>query len=67
MVPALKAAALLGGRDFVSSEDVAWLAPKVFGHRVEVAPGALKREDLIAACLKKPLEALSATTLTRER
>ena len=39
MMPALQARALLSGRDFVSPHDLEVLAPFVFGHRLEVAPG----------------------------
>jgi MoxR-like ATPase len=63
MVPALKVAAALRGRDYVSGEDVAWLAPRVFAHRMEVGPGAPRPADLVAACLEEPMEALSRSTL----
>jgi MoxR-like ATPase len=63
MVPALKAAAALRGRDFVSGEDVAWLAPLVFGHRMELGPGAPPAADVVRECLAGPMEALSRATL----
>lgn len=63
MVPALKASALLHGRNFVSGEDLTWLAPRVFGHRLDLAPGAPPANEVIQACLKKPLESLSVGTL----
>jgi MoxR-like ATPase len=66
MVPALKAAAALRGRDYVSAEDIAWLAPHVFGHRMELGPGAPPAADLVRACLKEPLERLSRITLRAE-
>jgi MoxR-like ATPase len=65
LLPALKAAAVLRDRDFVSGEDVAWLAPRVFAHRMELAPGAGPAERLIQACLEAPMEALSVGTLRR--
>jgi MoxR-like ATPase len=39
MLPALQARALLEGRDYVSPDDLAAIAPHVFGHRLVVAPG----------------------------
>ncbi|WP_306599513.1 MoxR family ATPase [Geothrix sp. 21YS21S-2] len=63
LVPALKAAAALRGRDFVSGEDVAWLAPLVFGHRMELGPGAPAAAEVVRACLAEPMEALSRATL----
>lgn len=63
MLPALKAAALLRGRTHVSGEDLEWLAPRVFGHRLELAPGAPPAAEVVRACLKAPMEALSLATL----
>ena len=63
LVPALKVSALMRGRDFVSAEDIAWLAPHVFGHRMELGPGAGTPADIIRECLKGPVEALSRSTL----
>jgi MoxR-like ATPase len=39
LLPALQARALVAGRDFVSPRDLEVLAPYVFGHRLECAPG----------------------------
>jgi MoxR-like ATPase len=66
LVPALKAAACLRGRDYVSSEDIAWLAPHVFAHRMELGPGSASAADLVRECLEGPLDELSRSTL-RER
>ncbi len=63
LVPALKASAVLRGRDFVSSEDVAWLAPHVFGHRLELGPGAPPAAEVVRECMAGPLEWLSRATL----
>ncbi|MBN8612972.1 MAG: AAA family ATPase [Deltaproteobacteria bacterium] len=49
LLPALQARALLAGRDYVSPHDLEVLAPHVFGHRLEVAPGI----DDIAAIVKE--------------
>ena len=38
--PALQTLAMLRGRDFVSTEDVEYLAVPLFAHRLELAPGA---------------------------
>ncbi|MEJ2420283.1 MAG: MoxR family ATPase [Acidobacteriota bacterium] len=65
LVPALKVSALLKGRDYVAAEDVTWLAPHVFGHRMELGPGAGTAADVVLQCLKKPVEALSRSTLKR--
>ncbi len=49
LLPALQARALLAGRDFVSPRDLEVLAPFVFGHRLEVAPGI----DDVAAIVRE--------------
>jgi MoxR-like ATPase len=63
IVPALKASAVMRGRDFVSGEDVQWLAPFVFAHRLGPGPGVEDSEEIVTECLKAPLEALSRATL----
>ncbi len=63
LVPALKVSALSRGRDFVTAEDVEWLAPHVFGHRMELGPGAATAADVVRQCLRGPVEALSRSTL----
>jgi MoxR-like ATPase len=65
MKPALRAAALLKGRDYVTEEDISWLAPHVFSHRLSLEMGRREPEPIIADCLKKPLEQLSRSTLKR--
>lgn len=65
MKPALRAAALLRGRDYVTEEDIAWLAPHVFSHRLSLEMGRRDPEVIIDECLKKPLEELSRSTLKR--
>jgi MoxR-like ATPase len=65
LVPALKALAMLRDRDHVTEEDVAHLAPHVFGHRLELGPGAETPARIIGACLEGPLETLSRSTLRR--
>jgi MoxR-like ATPase len=63
MLPALKAAAVMRGRNFVSGEDVQWLAPYVFTHRLGSGPGLDDANEIVAECLKTPLENLSRSTL----
>jgi MoxR-like ATPase len=62
-IPALQTAALLSGRDFVSSEDVARLATPIFAHRIELLPGAPPVGVVIEEAVRQPLEALSRATL----
>jgi|WetSurMetagenome_2_1015567.scaffolds.fasta_scaffold23131_2 MoxR-like ATPase len=66
LIPALKVSALMRGRDYVSADDISWLAPHVFGHRMELGPGAGSPAQIIRECLKGPVEALSRSTLKRE-
>jgi MoxR-like ATPase len=63
MLPALKAAAVMRGRDYVSGEDIQWLAPYVFTHRLGSGPGLDDANEIVAECLKHPLENLSRSTL----
>ncbi len=63
IVPALKVSAMLRGRDFVSAQDVSWLAPYVFGHRMELGPGAPPPPEIIRQCLKGPVEELARVVL----
>lgn len=63
MLPALKAAAVMHGRDYVSGEDVQWLAPYVFTHRLGSGPGLDDAGEIVSDCLKVPLEGLSRSTL----
>jgi MoxR-like ATPase len=61
-IPALQTLATLRGRDFVSTEDVEYLATPLFAHRLELAPGA-KADLVIGEALQRPIEALSQRTL----
>ncbi len=63
MLPALKAAAVMKGRHYVSGEDVQWLAPYVFTHRLGSGPGLDDAGGIVADCLKAPLENLGRSTL----
>lgn len=63
MAPALQAAALLKGRDFVSDDDVHWLAPYVFSHRMALAPGSGDVDQILKEAMAPVLDQLSRTTL----
>ncbi len=65
MVPALKACALKRARDYVTAEDVAYLVPHVFAHRLELAPGADDPIAVIRECCKPALEQLCRQTLKK--
>ena len=64
-MPALQASALLKGRDHVQAEDIDWLLPHIFGHRLEVAPGIDDTVKVIRETCKKPMEQLARATLTQ--
>ncbi len=61
-IPALQTLAMLRGRDFVSTEDVEYLAVPLFAHRLELAPGA-RADQVIGEAVSVPLEALSRRTV----
>ncbi len=65
MLPALQAMAAVRGRDYVTSDDVEALAPRVLGHRVELAPGVTGFDEVLAEAMAGPLEALARKTLRR--
>ena len=64
MVPALQTAAMLSGRDYVSTEDIGFLAPHVFEHRLTLVPGAGDIRAIVRECLAAPLEKLTRMTLS---
>ena len=65
MLPALQARAVIKGRDFVSPEDVEVLAPYVFKHRLECAPGVEDVDALIAEATAVEIEKLARASLRR--
>jgi MoxR-like ATPase len=65
MLPALQAHAALRGRDYVTSDDIEALAPRVLEHRVELAPGVTDFESVLRESLVAPLEALARSTLRK--
>jgi MoxR-like ATPase len=64
LLPALQVAAALGGRSYVSAVDIERLLPRVLAHRLVLAPGAGKAEELLAEVMAAPLEQLARSTLT---
>jgi len=65
MLPALQAHAALRQRDYVTSEDIEALAPRVLQHRVELAPGVTNFEDVLRECMDQPLDRLARSTMRR--
>ena len=63
MAPALQASALLKGRDYVSDDDIHWLAPYVFCHRMAMAPGGGEPETILMEAMAPVLDKLSRSTL----
>ncbi|MBP9113776.1 MAG: AAA family ATPase [Polyangiaceae bacterium] len=64
-IPALQARAVTQIRDYVNADDVRMLAALIFGHRLELAPGADGIERVLSDCLAAPLEKLARATLHR--
>jgi len=62
-IPALQTLALFRGRDYVSSDDVAYLLPLLLSHRMELIPGAEDAAEIVLAAAERPLELLSRSTL----
>jgi MoxR-like ATPase len=65
MMPALQARAALHGRDYVSGEDVEALVPRVFGHRLELAPGVADASEVLKEASAGALDRLARSTLRR--
>jgi len=64
-MPALQARALLHGRDYVAPEDLEALAPQIFRHRLELAPGVEDPVEVIGDALAPQLEVLAKASLKR--
>jgi MoxR-like ATPase len=64
-MPALQARAVMHGRDFVTGEDIAVLAPRIFGHRLELAPGVEDVSVVVRECAAAPVERLVRSTMRR--
>ncbi len=65
MMPALQAHALVQGRDFVSPGDLERLAPHVFKHRIECAPGVEDPVEVIKDAVAPQIERLTKESMRR--
>ena len=65
ILPALQALAALRGRDYVSSDDIQTLVPRVLGHRIELAPGISEMQVVIDEAMEQSIEGLARSTLRR--
>ena len=63
MMPALQAHAVIQGRDYVSPGDLEVLAPHVFKHRIECAPGVDDPLTVIREAAEPQIEKLSRKAL----
>ncbi len=64
LLPALQVAAAIRQRSYVSAADIELLLPRVFGHRIELAPGVSDVEKILAENMRDPMEKLARSTLT---
>ena len=67
LLPALQARAALLGRDYVNSEDLELLLPRVLGHRVELAPGIGDLGTVLGEVMEQSIEGLARSTLRQPR
>lgn len=65
LMPALQALAALRGRDFVIPDDILYLAPHVFSHRIELAPGCSDANEAVKNCCKGPVESLTRSSMKK--
>jgi MoxR-like ATPase len=65
MMPALQAHAVVSGRDYVSTHDLEVLAPHVFTHRIEVAPGVDDAAAVVREHTGEQIEKLARASLRR--
>ncbi len=64
-MPALQARALIRGRDYVGPEDLEALAPRIFPHRLELAPGSEDPMAVVRDAMAPQLERLARASLKR--
>lgn len=62
-IPALQVLATLRGRDYISSDDIAYLVAPLFQHRLELVPGSDEVDVVIREATREPLDRLSRGTL----
>jgi len=65
LLPALQAHALVSGRDYVSPRDLEILAPYVFAHRLECAPGVDDVDAVVGEHAQIEIEKLARKSLSR--
>ena len=65
ILPALQVHAVANRRDYVAASDVEALAGLVFGHRLELGPGADSIDGVLKECMQEPLERLARGTMAR--
>ena len=63
--PGVIAAGLFRGRDYVTAEDLEALVPRVFAHRVELAPGVSDVEEVLSDAVAGAVEGLARATMKR--
>ena len=61
---ALQVRAAMSGRGYVSPDDLRFLIPYLFGHRIERAPGSPEPEVLLREAATEPMERLVQTLLS---
>ncbi len=62
-VPAMKTRAVLHNRNYVSSEDIAVLLPRIFGHRLELSAGSSEADVVVQDALRPVLERVERAAL----
>ena len=63
LAPALQVAAVMRNRDFVTEDDILWLAPYVFEHRMALSPGNGHVAKVLEECMAPILERISQSVL----
>jgi MoxR-like ATPase len=64
-LPAMQARALMHGRDYVAPDDLSVLAPYLFEHRIECAPGVDDPAEVVRECAAPQVERLARASLAR--
>ncbi|MEC7983655.1 MAG: AAA family ATPase [Myxococcota bacterium] len=62
---ALQTRAMMEGRNYVSADDLVYLSPYLFAHRLMLLPGAKNAEEVVEACLKEPVNRLARAMVRR--
>ncbi|MBI2375607.1 MAG: AAA family ATPase [Deltaproteobacteria bacterium] len=64
-LPALRARAMIYGRDYVATEDLEAILPRVFGHRLELSAGSAEADAVVADALRPAVERLARASMAR--